>query len=141
MSARADGGASHSAGATGAVTRSTVTWRGWGTRARRARTGRAAPRASATPAEGASRGERGPRRRRVLSCRASHPRRSPYPHRVPRVIASGLREGKRSRHGPDRVGGHAMANKGFRIADSDMPVLQPADLWLNYIDTPFKAPT
>src|SRR2546426_8399151 len=48
----------------------------------------------------------------------------------PRVIASGLREGKRSRHGPDRVGGHAMAKQGFRIADSDMHVLEPADLWL-----------
>src|SRR2546426_11713408 len=53
----------------------------------------------------------------------------------PRVIASGLREGKRSRHGPDRVGGHAMAKQGFRIADSDMHVLEPADLWLNIEQT------
>src|SRR5207253_11425059 len=45
----------------------------------------------------------------------------------------------RSRHGPDRVGGHAMAKQGFRIADSDMHVLEPADLWLNYIDPRFKA--
>src|SRR2546426_7165728 len=57
----------------------------------------------------------------------------------PRVIASGLREGKRSRPGPDGVGGHAMAKQGFRIADSDMHFLEPADLWLNYIDPRFKA--
>jgi len=32
-----------------------------------------------------------------------------------------------------------MAKQGFRIADSDMHVLEPADLWLNYIDPRFKA--
>ena len=32
-----------------------------------------------------------------------------------------------------------MAKQGFRVADSDMHVLEPADLWLNYIEPRFKA--
>lgn len=32
-----------------------------------------------------------------------------------------------------------MAKGGFKVADSDMHVIEPADLWLNYIDPRFKA--
>src|SRR5438046_10148723 len=32
-----------------------------------------------------------------------------------------------------------MARGRFAVADSDMHVIEPADLWLNYIDPRFKA--
>jgi hypothetical protein len=31
-----------------------------------------------------------------------------------------------------------MANNGFKVLDSDMHILEPADLWQRYIDKKFK---
>ena len=31
-----------------------------------------------------------------------------------------------------------MANHGFKVLDSDMHILEPADLWQRYTDTKFK---
>lgn len=31
-----------------------------------------------------------------------------------------------------------MAKQGFKVADSDMHLIEPADLWLNYIDRRFS---
>ena len=31
-----------------------------------------------------------------------------------------------------------MANHGFKVLDSDMHILEPADLWQRYIDKKFK---
>jgi uncharacterized protein len=31
-----------------------------------------------------------------------------------------------------------MAKNGFKVMDSDMPIVEPADLWERYIDPAFK---
>jgi hypothetical protein len=32
-----------------------------------------------------------------------------------------------------------MANQGFRTIDSDLHLMEPDDLWLNYLDEPYRA--